>query len=152
MLTLGWVPMMAAMMLPGAVPAIAHRARDGALAFAAAYFGLWLLAGLAVYLVYRPPSEVAAAVLVIAGGVYELTPFKRAFRVHCRERLRSGLTFGFACLGSSLGLMAILAGAGVMSTAWMCLIAAVVVAQKLLPPRAALDVPVAVALVALALI
>jgi predicted metal-binding membrane protein len=62
------------------------------------------------------------------------------------------VAFGVACLGSSLGLMLILAGAGLMSTAWMCAIAAVVVAQKLLPPRAALDVPLAVALVALALI
>jgi hypothetical protein len=39
-----------------------------------------------------------------------------------------------------------------MSAAWMCAIAAVVVAQKLLPPRAALDVPLAAALVVLALI
>jgi predicted metal-binding membrane protein len=154
-MTLGWVPMMAAMMLPSALPAIARRARDGALAaprFAAWYVGLWMLAGLALYAGYRPPGEVAAAALVIAGGLYELTPFKRACRARCRDRLRSGLAFGVACLGSSLGLMAILVGAGLMSTAWMCLIAAVVVAQKLLPPRAALDVPVAVALVALALI
>jgi predicted metal-binding membrane protein len=59
---------------------------------------------------------------------------------------------GVACLGSSLGLMLILAGVGLMSTAWMCAIAAVVVAQKLLPPRPALDVPFALALVAVALI
>jgi predicted metal-binding membrane protein len=42
MMTAGWVPMMAAMMLPSAVPAIARRAgdRDGALAaplFAGSY-------------------------------------------------------------------------------------------------------------------
>jgi predicted metal-binding membrane protein len=155
MMTLGWVPMMAAMMLPSAAPAIARRARDGVLAapvFAGAYAGLWLLVGLAVYAVYRPPGAVAAGALAVAGGLYELTPLKRACRVRCRERLRSGLAFGVACLGSSLGLMLILAGAGAMRTAWMCAIAAVVVAQKLLPPRAARDVPVAVALVALALI
>jgi predicted metal-binding membrane protein len=156
-MSLGWVPMMAAMMLPSAAPAIARRARehDGVLsapAFAGVYLGIWMLAGLAVYAVYRPPGDVAAAALVIAGGLYELTPFKRACRVRCRERLRSGLVLGIACLGSSLGLMLVLAGVGVMSTAWMCAIAAVVVAQKLLPPRPALDVPVAVALVAVALI
>jgi predicted metal-binding membrane protein len=154
-MTLGWVPLMAAMMLPSAAPAIARRARDGVLAaplFAGSYLGLWLFAGLAAYVVYRPPGDVAAGALVVAGGLYELTPFKRACRVRCRERLRSGVAFGVACLGSSLGLMLILAGAGLMSTAWMCAIAAVVVAQKLLPPRAALDVPLAVALVALALI
>ena len=62
------------------------------------------------------------------------------------------MLLGAACLGSSLGLMLILAGAGAMSTPWMCAIAAVVVAQKLLPPRPALDIPLAAALVAVALI
>ncbi len=36
-----------------------------------------------------------------------------------------------------------------MSVTWMCLIAVLVVAQKLLPPRALLDVPLALALVGL---
>jgi predicted metal-binding membrane protein len=157
MMTLGWVPMMAAMMLPSAAPAIARRARerDDVLAaplFAALYFGIWMLAGLAVYAVYRPPGDVVASALVISGGVYELTPFKRACRARSRERLRSGVVLGVACLGSSLGLMLILAGVGLMSTGWMCVIAAVVVAQKLLPPRPAVDLPLVVALVAFALI
>src|SRR4051794_12536065 len=94
----------------------------------------------------RPPA------LVVAGGLYELTPFKRACRARCRERLRSGLVLGVACLGSSLGLVLILAGVGLMSTAWMCVIAAVVVAQKLLAPRPPLDAALAFALVAFALI
>ena len=154
---LGWVAMMALMMLPGAAPAIARHApgRDGVLAaslFAGSYLAIWLLAGLAVYAVYRAPGALAAEALVVAGGLYELTPFKRACRERCRAQLRSGAVFGLACLGSSLGLVLILAGAGAMSTAWMCAIAAVVVVQKLLPPRAALDIPVAVALVVLALI
>jgi predicted metal-binding membrane protein len=38
---------------------------------------------------------------------------------------------------------------GVMSVTWMAVIAAVVLVQKLLPPRAAIDVPVAMAIVAL---
>ena len=155
-MTLSWVPMMAAMMLPSAAPAIAGHARErgGVLAasrFAGLYFGIWMLAGLAVYAVYRPPGDVASGALVIAGGLYELTAFKRACRARCREPLRSGLMLCVACLGSSLGLMLILAGVGLMSTAWMCAIAAVVVAQKLLPPRPALDVPLVVALVAFAL-
>jgi predicted metal-binding membrane protein len=155
MMTLGWVPMMALMMLPSAAPAIARRARDGALAaprFAGSYFATWLLVGLAIHAVYRPPADAVAGALVIAGGIYELTPLKRACRERCRERLRSGLALGVACLGSSLGLMLILVGAGVMSTAWMCAIAAIVVAQKLLPPRPALDIPLAAALVLFALI
>lgn len=38
---------------------------------------------------------------------------------------------------------------GLMSVAWMSLIAVVVVAQKVLPPRAAVDAPLAVAIVGL---
>lgn len=157
MMTLAWVPMMAAMMLPGALPAIARsvRGRGGVLAaplFAGSYFGIWMVAGLAVYALYRPPGDLAAGALVIAGGLYELTSFKRACRERCRGRLHSGLTFGVACLGSSLGLLLILAAVGLMSTAWMCAIAVVAIAQKLLPPRALLDVPLTLALVALALI
>jgi len=157
MMTFGWVPMMAAMMLPSAGPAIAGRARerDGALAaplFAGAYLGVWLLVGLAVYALYSPPGSLAAEALILAGGLYELTPVKAAFRRRCHERSRSGARFGVACVGSSLGLMLILAGVGVMSTVWMLAVAAVVLVQKLLPPSRALDLPLAVALVALALI
>ena len=157
MMTASWVPMMAAMMLPSAAPAIVRRARDrdGALAaplFAGFYVGIWTLVGLAAYALYQPPGDLAAGALIVAGGLYELTPLKLACRRRCRERLRSGLRLGVACVGSSLGLMLILAGVGLMSTAWMCAVAAVVLAQKLLPPYRALDVTLALALVALALI
>jgi predicted metal-binding membrane protein len=46
----------------------------------------------------------------------------------------------------------IVAGAGLMSAAWIGAIAVVVLAQKLLPRHRLIDVPLAVALVALALI
>jgi predicted metal-binding membrane protein len=45
--------------------------------------------------------------------------------------------------------MLILVGLSVMSIAWMAIIAVLVVAQKLLPRRAALDVPVALAILGL---
>jgi predicted metal-binding membrane protein len=77
---------------------------------------------------------------------------KLEYRRRCRERGRSGVRFGLACVGSSAGLMLILAGAGLMSAAWMGAIALVVLAQKLLVPHRLIDVPLAVALVALALI
>jgi len=82
--------------------------------------------------------------------VYELSSLKLAYRRRCRERSRSGVGFGLACLGSSAGLMLILAGAGPMSAAWMVVIAFVVLAQKLLPPHRLIDVPLTIALVALA--
>jgi predicted metal-binding membrane protein len=157
MMTAGFVPMMAAMMLPSALPALARRVRDddGVLAaplFAGSYAAIWALVGLAVYSLYQPPGDLAAGALIVAGGVYELSWVKLVCRRRCRERMRSGVRFGLACLGSSAGLMLILAGAGLMSAAWMVAIALVVLAQKLLPPHRLVDVPIAVALVALALL
>jgi predicted metal-binding membrane protein len=157
MMTASWIPMMAAMMLPSAVPAIARRVRDhdGALAaplFAGSYAGIWALVGLAVYALYQPPGDLAADALIVAGGMYELSSVKLEYRRRCRERMRSGVRFGLACVGSSAGLMLILAGAGPMSAAWMAAIALAVLAQKLLPPHRVVDGTLAVALVALALI
>jgi predicted metal-binding membrane protein len=148
------VPMMAAMMLPGAVPAIARRARerDGGLAaplFAGSYLGIWALAAVAIWLVYRPPGAVTAGALMVGAGLYELTPMKRECRRRCRERVRSGLRFGVYCFGSSIGLMLVLVAVDVMSIALMFAIAVVVLAQKLLPPHPAVDVPLALAIVAL---
>jgi predicted metal-binding membrane protein len=155
MMTASWAPMMAAMMLPSALPAIARRAADGdgALAaplFASSYAGIWALVGLATYALYQPPGDLVAGALIVAGGVYELSSLKLAYRRRCRERSRSGVRFGLACFGSSAGLMLILAGAGPMSAAWMVVIAFVVLAQKLLPPHRLIDVPLTIALVALA--
>jgi predicted metal-binding membrane protein len=45
--------------------------------------------------------------------------------------------------------MATVVAIGAMNVAWMSVVAAVVITQKVLPPRAALDVPLALALIAL---
>jgi predicted metal-binding membrane protein len=108
-----WVVMMAAMMLPGAAPAVA-----------------------------------VAGAVTIAAGAYEFTPLKRHFRRRCRDSAGSGFGFGLCCAGSSAGLMAMLVVLGVMSLGWMAVIAVVVTAQKLLPARAALDVPLALTVIA----
>jgi predicted metal-binding membrane protein len=149
-----WVSMMAAMMLPGAAPAVLRhvRARDRARAvppFLAGYLAVWALVGLPVYAAYRPHGSLAAGAVVLAAGCYELTPLKRRFRQRCRESIRSGLGFGLCCVGSSIGLMLMLVALGVMSLVWMSIIATVVLAQKLLPAKAAIDVPVAVAILGL---
>jgi predicted metal-binding membrane protein len=149
-----WVPMMAAMMLPGAVPAVSSfvRTNGRALAaprFAGSYLAVWTLVGLAVYALYRPHGSYAAGALTIAAGLYELTSLKRHCRRRCRTSIRSGFQFGLYCVGSSIGLMAMLVALGVMSVTWMSVIAALVLAQKLLPSRASVDVPVALAIVAL---
>jgi predicted metal-binding membrane protein len=145
-----WVSMMAAMMLPGAVPAaIRHaRARGRARAlplFVASYLAVWTLVGVVVYPLYRPHGALAAGLIAVAPGTYELTPLKRHFRRRCRESLRSGLELGVYCVGSSIGLMLMLLAVGPMSIAWMSAITAVVVLQKLLPPTATIDLPLALA-------
>ena len=152
-----WVWMMAAMMLPGAAPAVLRRARASGWVravplFAGSYLAVWTLVGVAVYAVYRPHGSFAAGVVAIAAGVYEFTPLKRHFRRRCRESVRSGFEFGLCCVGSSIGLMLMLVALGVMSVTWMCVIAVLVLAQKLLPAKAAIDVPLALAIVGLGIL
>jgi predicted metal-binding membrane protein len=149
-----WVWMMAAMMLPGAAPAAARRAHASGQVravplFLGSYLAVWALVGVAVYAVYRPHGSFAAGAVAIAAGAYEFTPLKAHFRRRCRENVRSGFEFGVYCVGSSLGLMLILVALSVMSVTWMAVIAVLVIAQKLLPARAAIDVPLALAIVGL---
>jgi predicted metal-binding membrane protein len=149
-----WSTMMAAMMLPGAAPAVSrHASAAGGVRavpwFVGSYLALWILVGMAVFALYRPHGTPVAGVVAIAAGVYELTPLKRHFRRRCRERVRSGFEFGRNCVGSSIALMLMLVALGVMSVAWMAVTAVIVLAQKLLPTKAAVDVPLALAIVAL---
>jgi predicted metal-binding membrane protein len=149
-----WVPMMAAMMLPGAAPAVSRFAHtSGRLRavplFIGSYLAVWTLAGFAVYALYRPHESIAAGAIVIAAGAYELTPLKQHFRRRCRESVRSGFEFGLCCVGSSIGLMLILVALSIMSVTWMAAIAVLVLAEKLIPAKAAIDVPLALAIVGL---
>ena len=89
---------------------------------------------------------------MIAAGVYEFTPLKRHFRRRCRESVRSGVEFGLYCVGSSIGLMLMLVALSIMSVTWMSVIAVLVLAQKLLPAKAAIDVPLGLAIVGLGLL
>jgi predicted metal-binding membrane protein len=149
-----WVWMMAAMMLPGVAPAVLRRAHASGRVravplFVGSYLAVWTLVGIAVYAFYRPHGSFAAGALVIAAGVYEFTPLKQKCRRRCRESIRSGFEFGLYCVGSSIGLMLMLVALGVMSVAWMSVIAVLVLAQKLLPAKATIDVPLALAIVGL---
>jgi predicted metal-binding membrane protein len=152
-----WVSMMAAMMLPGAARTVVRRAHAGGRLravplFVASYLGVWTLVGVAVYALYRPHGSFAAGAVAIAAGVYELTRLKQDCRRRCRESVRSGFEFGLYCVGSSIGLMLMLVALGVMSVTWMSVIAVLVLAQKLLPAKAAIDVPLALAIVGLGIL
>ena len=150
----GWVAMMTAMMLPSALPAVFRSARAGGGVrnvplFVGSYLAVWAFASLVVYTVYRPHAAVVAAVVVFAAGIYELTPPKRYFRRRCRELVGSGLEFGLCCVGSCIGLMLLLVAIDAMSVAWMTLVAAVVFGQKILPAKAVVELPLALAIMGL---
>jgi predicted metal-binding membrane protein len=147
-----WVAMMAAMMLPGAAPAAlryagAVRRVDAVVVFVGSYLAVWAAFGVAVFGVYRPHGPLAAGAVAIAAGLYEFTPLKQTFRRRCREDAGSGFEFGLCCVGSSIGLMVMLAALGIMSLTWMIVIAVLVIVQKFVPVRAAVDVPLALAMI-----
>ena len=147
----------AAMMLPGTVPAVLSRVHTSGpvravLPFVASYLAVWALVGALVYAVYRPHGTAVAGALVIAAGVYELTRLKQHCRRCCRERVDSGFAFGLYCVGSSIGLMVMLVALGVMSITWMLVIAVIVLVQKLLPAKPAIDVPFALAIIVLGML
>jgi predicted metal-binding membrane protein len=148
-----WAAMMAAMMLPGAAPAVARRAQAGGVRavplFVASYLAVWALAGVLVYALDRPHGTLVAGVVTIAAGIYEFTPVKRHYRRRCQETTGSGLGFGLCCAGSTAGLMAMLVALGVMSIPWMIVITVIVLAQKLLPPIPVLDMLLALAITGL---
>jgi predicted metal-binding membrane protein len=152
-----WVSMTAAMMLPGAVPAVVRRAHARGRVravplFVGPYLAVWTLVGVAVYALYRPHGYLAAGAVAIAAGVYEFTPLKRQCRRRCRESVTSGFDFGLCCVGSSIGLMLMLVALSVMSVAWMSVITVPMFAQKLLPAKAIIDVPLALTIVGLGIL
>ena len=154
-----WAIMMTAMMVPGLAPAVVRRARTGGalravVPFVTSYLVVWTLVGALIYALYRPHGTWAAGLIVIAAGLYELTRLKQHCRRCCRARIRSGggFAFGLYCVGSSIGLMLMLVALGAMSVTWMLVIAALVSGQKLLPAKPAVDVPLALAIVALGIL
>jgi len=149
-----WVPMMAAMMLPGAAPTVLRLAQTRLRTlevprYVGSYLAVWALFGVAVYALYKPHGTVAAGAFTVAAALYELTPTKRRFRGMCREMAPSGLGLGLCCVGSSIGLMLMMVALGAMSLTWMAVITGVILAQKLVAPRAVIDVPVALGIAAL---
>jgi len=167
-----WVAMTAAMMLPSAVPAARHVARlaRGApmLLFTGGYLAVWTAYGLLAYGVFRLLTSFdigwlawnrggpyAAGVVIVAAGLYELTPLKRLSLRRCRSArhpvsaLRSGLAHGVDCVGCSGALMAVLFVLGAMSLFWMAVVAVAIFAEKVLPRGTRLAPVFAVALVAL---
>jgi predicted metal-binding membrane protein len=171
-----WVTMMAAMMLPSAAPAaqlVARAARGlpATVLFAIGYLAVWTAFGLVAYGLFRLVTSLdlgrlaweregpyVAGGVIVAAGIYELTPLKDVLLRRCSrpddadERvLRAGLTNGLYCVGCCLGLMAVLFAVGVMSLFWMGVVAAVILVEKVLPQGLRLSRVVGIALVVLGL-
>jgi predicted metal-binding membrane protein len=167
-----WITMTAAMMLPSTAPAVHQIAtlarRAPMLLFAAGYLVVWSGYGLLAYGLFRLVTSFdlgwlgwsrggpyAAGAVVIAAGVYELTPFKRLSLGRCRsaplggDAFGSGLAHGLDCVGCSGALMAVLFALGAMSLFWMAVVGVAIFAEKVLPLGERLAPAFAVALVAL---
>jgi predicted metal-binding membrane protein len=166
-----WVTMTAAMMLPSAAPAAAHVARLArrfpTFLFVAGYLAVWTAYGLAAYGAFRLLTSLdtgwlawdangpyVVGFVLVAVGLYELTPVKQLSLRRCRSpeqptsAFGSGLAHGVDCVGCSGGLMIALFVLGVMSLLWMALVAAVIFVEKVLPHGPRLSHVFAVAFVA----
>jgi predicted metal-binding membrane protein len=168
-----WWIMMAAMMLPSAAPAVLlfaaleRRRRRGAgiglaaTAFAGGYLLTWALFSLAAVAVHwwldsagllspemATTDAMIGGALLVATGLYELTPAKATCLTHCRSplewlgahwrpglsgALRMGIGHGLWCVGCCFMLMALLFYAGVMNLAWVAGLALYILAQKAAP-------------------
>jgi predicted metal-binding membrane protein len=167
-----WVTMTAAMMLPTAAPAAQHVARLArgvpTLLFTAGYLAVWTSYGVLAYGVFRVVTSFdtdwlawdrggpyAAGAVIVAAGLYELTPVKRLSLRRCRSAphggnaFRSGLAHGLDCVGCSGALMAVLFVLGAMSLFWMAIVAVAIFAEKVLPRGPRLAPVFAIALAAL---
>ena len=103
---------------------------------------------------FRAGPYVAGSVIV-AAGLYELTPLKQRSLRRCRaappsrNALRCGLAHGLDCVGCSGALMALLFAVGVMSLFWMAVVAAAVFLEKVAPHGDRLIGPIALVLIGL---
>jgi predicted metal-binding membrane protein len=183
-----WAVMMVAMMVPSAMPMIlafltVNQGRSatnrplvpvsifllGYLAIWTAYSAAATLAEWGLHQATLLSTTMAATspslngVLLIAAGVFQLTPLKRACLKNCRSPLSflmsewregaagafgMGVRHGAYCLGCCWILMALLFVAGVMNLFWVVVIALLVMAEKILPKGEALGQIVGIALVA----
>ncbi len=168
-----WAVMMVGMMLPSATPTILlyaavsrrQRAKGRRLApvwtFVAGYVAVWtgysggataLQWGLERAALLSPmmtsTSAVFGGLILIAAGLYQLSPAKHRCLEHCRSpveflsrRWRNGasgaftmgLEHGAFCLGCCWVLMALLFVGGVMNLLWVAAIAVLVLAEKAAP-------------------
>jgi len=168
-----WGVMMIAMMTPTAAPMILmfsaiHRRRtsEGRPAVPTAIFVLGYLVVWTIYSVVAAlaqaglhsaamlssamaaTSPLLAGGLLVAAGVFQWTPLKRACLATCRSPLSflmigwregrggafvMGLRHGLYCLGCCWAVMALLFVAGIMNLLWVASIAVAILVEKVVP-------------------
>jgi len=168
-----WWVMMVAMMLPSAAPMIllfatinskqreSGRPHVATSVFAGSYLAAWGAFSLIAVLlqwgferagVLSPmlvgTNVIFGGTLLLAAGVYQLTPAKRACLRHCQSplaflsthwrrgsvgALRMGLVHGFFCVGCCWFLMGLLFFGGVMNLYWITGLAVFVLFEKIVP-------------------
>jgi predicted metal-binding membrane protein len=127
----------------------------------AGYLAVWSAIGVAAYglleALHRwvPADNTTAlrvgATILIAAGVYQLTPLKSICLRHCRSPLsvlmhharllgqghtgpmKVGVLHGAYCVGCCWSLMVVLILLGLMNLVWMGVVAAVVLVEKVIP-------------------
>jgi predicted metal-binding membrane protein len=172
-----WGVMMVAMMLPSATPMLllfsavqrTRRAKGAAAtpvsAFAAGYLAVWWswsLGAAAFQLLLQKSLLLSGSlatsggllggVLLVAAGLYQLTPLRAMCLAHCQSPMgfllarwrdgaagafEMGVRHGAFCVGCCWALMGLLFVGGVMNLLWVAAIAAFVLVEKALgpPPR-----------------
>jgi predicted metal-binding membrane protein len=161
-----WSIMMVAMMLPTATPTILRVASGAEGVSTAAFFTIGYLIVWMIFSAVATTAQwafdfahmlsdtmairsgVAAGLIVVAAGIYQLTPLKHnCLRRCCSSKnllgddqnripsaaLRTGLTYGVSCLGCCWALMCLLFVVGVMNIFWIAAIAVLMLAEKTLP-------------------
>ena len=174
-----WAAMMVAMMLPAAAPMIlmfsavyaGKRQKEQPFVptwiFVSAYLLVWILCGVIAYPLALGADKLAAqsmwimdnaarfgGVILIAAGLYQLSPLKRICLSKCRSpfqfilaswregysgAFRMGFEHGVYCLGCCWLLFLILFPLGIMNIAVMALVTVLIFAEKAFPigPRIA---------------
>jgi predicted metal-binding membrane protein len=168
-----WVAMMVAMMVPTALPVtliyagVARKAEkldspvSPTFVFVGGYVAMWGLFAVAATAAQRglealallspqmvSKSPVLGGALLIAAGIYQLTPLKQACLKSCRSpahfiaqhwrkgtfgALRMGAEHGAYCLGCCWVVMGLLFVGGVMNLLWIAAIAVFVLLEKVAP-------------------
>lgn len=181
-----WISMMVAMMFPSVAPVVllfaaintkrraASQPATPTWVFLTGYLLVWSLFGIGAYLLslvvpalgmmavgLRMDNPVAAGIVLMLAGLYQLTPLKQVCLHHCRSPLgvilhgwrdgrggafRMGFEHGAYCLGCCWGLMLVLFVVGLMNLVWMVLLTVAIFVEKVFPQGQLISKLIALAL------